>query len=114
MLKQIADVLKKHFRSDDYICRIGGDEFMVFMVHVTRNIRHLVERKVMQINADLAENTEGLPSISLSAGVSLGREDGNPEQMFQEADTALYYVKDHGRNGCCFYNPEMIPVKREL
>ena len=113
VLKQIADVLKKHFRSDDYICRIGGDEFMVFMVHVTRNIRHLVERKVMQINADLAENTEALPSISLSAGVSLGREDGNPEQMFQEADTALYYVKDHGRNGCCFYNPEMIPVKRE-
>lgn len=114
VLKKVADVLKKHFRSDDYICRIGGDEFMVFMVHVTRNIRHLVEHKVMQINAELADASDGVPGISLSAGVSLCREDGDPEKMFREADTALYYVKDHGRNGCCFYNPEMKPVKREL
>ena len=24
-----------------------------------------------------------------------------------DADVALYYVKDHGRHGCCFYEPEM-------
>ena len=26
------------------------------------------------------------------------------EEMFRQADIALYYVKDHGRDGCCFYS----------
>ncbi len=24
--------------------------------------------------------------------------------MFRQADLALYYVKEHGRSGCCFYH----------
>jgi GGDEF domain-containing protein len=31
----------------------------------------------------------------------------NPQELFHDADVALYYVKEHGRNGCCFYEPEM-------
>ena len=27
--------------------------------------------------------------------------------MFRQADLALYYVKEHGRSGCCFYKPGM-------
>ena len=31
VLQRIATALKSNFRSDDYVCRIGGDEFVVFM-----------------------------------------------------------------------------------
>ena len=31
----------------------------------------------------------------------------NPQELFHDSDVALYYVKDHGRNGCCFYEAEM-------
>ncbi len=107
VLKKIATTLTENFRTDDYICRIGGDEFMVLMVHISRDVRRLIENKVTQINADLAKTDYGLPAISVSAGVALCRDTDNPQELFHDADVALYYVKDHGRNGCCFYTPQL-------
>ena len=106
-LIKIASVLKRNFRSDDYVCRIGGDEFMVLMVHVSPQVQPLIEHKVIQINQDLSNTDDGLPPISVSVGVSMCRDHGDPQAMFHEADIALYYVKEHGRNGCCFYSPDM-------
>ena len=33
VLVRLVEILRKNFRMDDYICRIGGDEFVIFMVH---------------------------------------------------------------------------------
>ena len=107
VLKKIAAVLKNSFRSDDYVCRIGGDEFVVFMVHMTRSPRKLIEHKVRNINQDLAESEDGLPAVSLSAGASFDPQCSDPKEMFRRADTALYYVKDHGRDGCCVWSKEL-------
>ena len=106
-LQRIARALKQNFRSDDYICRIGGDEFAVLMVHVDQNVRHLIESKVEQINAELSTGEDGLPPITMSVGVAMCSTAPTPQEMFHEADIALYHVKDHGRNGCCFYEPGM-------
>ena len=106
-LQRLAATLRQNFRADDYVCRIGGDEFMVLMVHVTPDVKHLIERKIQQINEELRESADGLPPMSVSVGVSLCRDTENPQEMFHEADVALYYVKDNGRNGCCFYKPGM-------
>lgn len=106
-LQRIARALKQNFRSDDYICRIGGDEFVVLMVHVDQNVRHLIESKVEQINAELSTDADGLPPITMSVGVAMCSTAPTPQEMFHEADIALYHVKDHGRNGCCFYEPGM-------
>ena len=106
VLKKIAAALKRNFRSDDYICRIGGDEFVVLMVHVSAEAAHLIEQKVLRINRELSEEADGLPQVTLSAGVSFGPAE-DPAEMFRQADTALYYVKEHGRDGCCFWTPEL-------
>ena len=105
---KIAKALKDNFRSDDYVCRIGGDEFMILMVHVDHTIRKLIENKVIQINRDLADTKDGLPPISVSVGVSMGGEGKDAQQRFHEADVALYHVKDHGRNGCSFFESSML------
>ncbi len=47
-----------------------------------------------------------MPQVTLSAGVSFGVAE-DPAEMFRRADVALYYVKEHGRNGCCFWMPEL-------
>ena len=79
------------------------------MVHIRREAKKLIETKVVQINGNLADESDGLPAVSLSCGVSFGR--GNSaEEMFRQADLALYYVKEHGRDGCCFYS-EMLKGK---
>lgn len=107
VLQKIAAALKQNFRSDDYVCRIGGDEFVVLMVHVNEDVKRLIETKIKQINADLADTSDGLPSVSVSVGVSLCKANKNSQEMFHEADIALYYVKDHGRSSCSFYEPGM-------
>jgi diguanylate cyclase (GGDEF)-like protein len=107
ILQKIANTLLANFRSDDYICRIGGDEFMVLMVHISKNVRHLIESKIIQINKELSNTEDGLPPVSVSVGVALCRDTNDPQELFHDADVALYYVKDHGRNGCCFYEPGM-------
>ena len=107
VLQKIAGALTENFSSDDYICRIGGDEFMVLMVHINKDVKRLIEHKVTQINEDLSSAQDGLPPITVSAGVALCRDTDNPQELFHDADVALYYVKEHGRDGCCFYSPEM-------
>ena len=106
VLKKIAATLKANFRSDDYICRIGGDEFAVLMVHVSKEAGELIERKVARINGMLEDDTDGVPKVALSAGVSFGPAE-DPAELFRRADLALYYVKDHGKHGCCFWTPEL-------
>ena len=55
----------------------------------------------------LSAETDGLPPVSLSVGVSLCPGGDDPKDMFRQADTALYFVKDHGKNGCCFYREDL-------
>ena len=107
VLIKIANTLKNHFRSDDYVCRIGGDEFVVFMVHLKHDPKKLIESKIRRINRDLADESDGLEAISLSAGISCHPDIKDPEEMFRQADIALYYVKDHGRDGVCFYSEKL-------
>lgn len=113
VLKKIATVLSEHFRSDDYVCRVGGDEFVVFMVHLKHNPEKLIETKVERINEALSDTSDGLPAISLSAGVALPNENADSQEMFRRADLALYYVKEHGRHGCCFYHEMLSQLKKE-
>ena len=107
VLKRVANTLKSSFRSDDYICRIGGDEFLIFMVHLVGDPRVLIESKITSINQQLGITEQGVPPITLSAGVAFTDIVMDPDVMFQRADTALYYMKENGRNGCCFYTDDL-------
>ena len=93
--------MKNAFRSIDYVCRIGGDEFAVVMVDVNSNLQYTVEDKITSINKELAE--ENLPAISLSVGVAFSDRENPGESIFKDADKALYYIKEHGKSGCGFY-----------
>lgn len=109
VLKKVAAALIKHYRSEDYVCRVGGDEFLVLMVHlnaVNYDPRDLIERKMQMINEELSDVSDGVPKISVSAGVSYDSKCVDPDEMFRRADTALYHVKENGRNGCSFYSDD--------
>lgn len=107
-LKKISRVLTENFRSDDYICRIGGDEFAVFMVHLKDHPEELIRRKVDQVNAALADTADGSPAVSMSVGAAVGNESvTDSQELFRRADAALYHVKENGRQGCCIYGDEI-------
>lgn len=103
ILKKVSRLLKNAFRSIDYVCRIGGDEFVVVMVDVNSNLQYTVEDKITSINKELAKAEENLPAISLSVGVAFSDRENPGESIFKDADKALYYIKEHGKSGCEFY-----------
>lgn len=51
----------------------------------------------------LTHQEDDLPAVSLSVGTAFADRENPGESIFKDADKALYYVKEHGRNGCGFY-----------
>ena len=103
ILVKLVEILNNNFRSDDYICRIGGDEFIVLMVHTAENQRNLISSKMIQINKELKKTNDGLPSISASVGVVHGSEVDSSENLFEATDTAMYKSKHSGKGTHMFY-----------
>ena len=103
ILKKVSDLLSKAFRSIDFVCRIGGDEFAIIMVQMTPDLRYTIEEKITAVNEMLANPDDGLPKVSLSVGVAFSQRENPGKSIFQDADKALYYSKEHGRNQCHFY-----------
>ena len=103
VLKRVAEVLRGNFRSVDILCRIGGDEFAVVMTRVNSSLRQLVRNKIDRMNDILLHPKDDLPAISLSVGVAFSDRENPQGDIFKDADTALYRVKDGGKSGCEIY-----------
>lgn len=101
--ERVADKLRKHFRSVDYLCRISSDEFVVIVTRVDSAIRALIGEKVEQINSALGAPADGEPPISISAGIAFGDRENPQGDIFHDADTALIRMKESGRRGYAIY-----------
>ncbi len=102
-LVRVATWLKKSFRNEDYVCRIGGDEFAVIMLNANSSLRELVEGKISRLNEKLGLAEDGLPPISVSVGVAFGDRENPTDDFYKDADSALYRVKESGGRNCAFY-----------
>ncbi|MDD1609639.1 MAG: EAL domain-containing protein [Methylococcaceae bacterium] len=110
LLQQVAQRLTSRLRSMDTVCRLGGDEFTILL----EDIAHLDDAALVATDLisalcepwQLSKDTE--VRIGVSIGISLYPDHGNkPEQLLQQADTALYHAKAEGR-GCFKYFSENI------
>lgn len=106
VLKKVSKFLAEGFRSIDYVCRIGGDEFAVLMTNVTLDNQALIIDKISKINNELNNHEEDVPRVSLSVGVAFADIKNPSASLFKDADRAMYHVKKNGRNGCHIFNPE--------
>ena len=101
VLERVTQTLAAHFRTGDALCRIGGDEFVLFMRDTGPECRELIEQKINLINEELQKGDLNTPPTSISVGVAFG-EDEPGMQIYKRADMALYSVKGNGRCGCAF------------
>ena len=102
-MQKLSKQLTKTFRSSDYACRIGGDEFAVIMTEVTPELSNVVEARVNSVREGMRDTSDGLPVMTLSIGVAFSGEGMEAEALFKCADTALYEAKEAGRNTYRFY-----------
>ena len=104
VLINIVNTVKKHFREDDHMCRIGGDEFVIFVQHADANTAKIIEERIEKINEELAHPEEKLPVISISAGGAYGRYARDEFDLFETADQALYETKRNGKKGFTLFD----------
>lgn len=106
MLIRAAAIIKKLFRSQDVVGRVGGDEFLVLMKDVPSS--EIAYKRCMQlVNAFHEITDEHLPNgvLSCSVGVALSAVCGNSyQELFCCADRALYRVKGNGGNQFMIYD----------
>lgn len=103
ILKKVADLLTLAFRSIDHVCRIGGDEFAIIMVDMNSELNYTISDKINEINIQLRVSKDGEPTVSISVGIALSDRENPGEDIFRDADKALYQTKERGRNGYTFY-----------
>lgn len=101
-IRNVAKVLRENFRSDDYICRIGGDEFVVLMVHAPKSAKNLISSKIKHINSELGNPRDNLPAYSVSVGIAHGSDATDVINLFAKCDTALYESKARGKHTYTF------------
>jgi diguanylate cyclase (GGDEF)-like protein/PAS domain S-box-containing protein len=114
LLKEIAIRLKKSLRAvdvvgrleEDYIVgRLGGDEFVILIegfnelsqvVAVASKILNIIIKPVVLLGEECR--------VTASIGISIYPKDGEDEQtLMKNADMAMYFAKEEGRNNYQFY-----------
>jgi diguanylate cyclase (GGDEF)-like protein/PAS domain S-box-containing protein len=103
VLRQTANVLKKHCREMDIISRYGGDEFIVILLETgPKEGMHKAEelRRLIAAHKFIATNGKSREvPVTTSVGVaSLGDGIKDEAQLFDAADRALYLAKGEGKN----------------
>ena len=108
-LKMFADTLRKFSYEEDILCRIGGDEFVVFVNGVTSKSE--LGNRATDIISDLCYKLEQCKfetNSSVSIGIAQTPEDGTEfNKLYNAADKALYYVKQNGKNSYHFYSDKV-------
>lgn len=109
VLKNIANNITNICNKQDYIARIGGDEFVLFLKNV-EDLNYIEDfakklcdifRKVYSI-----ENREY--KISASIGIALYSKDGKTyKELLEKADIAIYNAKNEGKDQYKFYKDNM-------
>ncbi len=99
VIKFVASCIRETFRESDFVGRMGGDEFMVFMRNTTRGI---AEERAERLNRSIKREFEDKGrrvGISCSIGISYFARDGaDYDSLFKAADRALYEAKEAGKN----------------
>ena len=112
LLKAIGDRLNQHLRTGDLLARIGEDEFCFLLHQIDRqNLEQAIEpyiQKILQsfINPFIVSGCEIF--ISACIGIAVGHSlDQQPEELLQDADTAMYKAKIKGKGSYQIFDRQM-------
>ena len=100
VLQIVSEVIQDNLRKEDACCRYGGDEFCILLPNTSAKNAFLVSEKIRDTVASI--NVTSLKGddiqISCTIGVANLCDGDNRDSLMQNADSALYFAKEHGRN----------------
>ncbi|MBI5331610.1 MAG: EAL domain-containing protein [Betaproteobacteria bacterium] len=109
LLQQVAQRISACVRAQDTVSRLGGDEFTVLLEEVhDAGAVGVVARKILGALSEKIVLHGHEVFISGSIGISLYPDDGaDVITLFKNADSALYRVKEQGRDNYQFYTEDL-------
>lgn len=96
VLSTLSHMVKEHIRSNDLFARWGGEEFVLVCRNTKIEQASLIADKIRELiaNHEFNDNVH----VTASFGVATLNANESLEQLFSNADKALYQAKDDGRN----------------
>jgi diguanylate cyclase (GGDEF)-like protein/PAS domain S-box-containing protein len=101
--------LRSVLRESDTVARLGGDEFVIVVTGVIgpEDAARVAEKVIAQVGKPLV-----LPGHVLHTSPSIGiglfpHDGGDRDTLMKNADAAMYYAKQHGRNAFHFFAADM-------
>ena len=107
LLIEIAGYLKKLFRSTDCVSRLGGDEFMIFMPNISKRSDAVIKSESILRYFPIvfnSANKEIIVSCSIGIAYSDCEDENIYENLYHNADKAMYTSKKNGKNQINVFN----------
>lgn len=99
-VKEVAEILKTAFRSDDPVARIGGDEFLIFIPHAKEaELEPRLKKLLQDVRVTKYSEDHEKVTLSMSVGCAVcSDENMTGEEMIGAADKLMYEAKSAGRD----------------
>ena len=100
MIEQAGGIIQSLTRSSDFGFRFGGDEFVTILIESGKEGAEIYAQRVCDVIAQTRFEADGVElSITASIGIASFPYDGqSTEQIFRQADDAMYAAKKGGKN----------------
>ena len=100
VLQQFSELLANRSRAGDYVFRLGGEEFLILLVDITKDSAIRVAKQILE---KIREESFFIPNgdaLSITASIGVALFDGHPDysRTLSRADKALYKAKESGRD----------------
>jgi diguanylate cyclase (GGDEF)-like protein/PAS domain S-box-containing protein len=114
LLQQVARRIESSIREGDTVARLGGDEFVVMLEDLSEQTLEAANQTETVANKILFEVSQPYElatheyRITSSIGATLfNKQHTQIDEIFKQADIAMYQSKKSGCNGLRFFDPEM-------
>lgn len=101
-LKLLGSLLMEHAQHS-VVCRLGGDEFLMFVSEVSKEEIIDIVTKIQKKFEQCKEEDMEIRFADISAGICEVNKGDPFEECYSKADKALYYVKQNGKGSYFFY-----------
>lgn len=109
LLVDIADMIRTLFPDDFFCGRIGGDEYQIFALNISKDIICAKADTLCKRIKEKYEKEHQDYNISISIGIAFSEENRGQDyaELYKMADLALYQAKEEGKNGYMLYGDNM-------
>ena len=100
VLQAVAEVFKNTVRSEDIVCRWGGEEFLIFLPKCSRSDASSIAQRILENVrvTDMYTADRDVFHITMTLGVSSAKKEMPFTDVVKEADDRLYKGKHSGKN----------------